>query len=344
MKKEVVLLTGAGGSVGIMALKHLIEHKDRYDIIATDINTKKVKKRLAPFNGKIKIVYGDINSKEHLSNITENIDYTIHLAAIIPPLADQFPDKAFEVNVNGTKLLTEYIRNNSPGSFFIYSSSISIYGDRINDPNISVGDPLIPSDGDEYAKTKIQAEKIVQDSGLDWTIFRLCAIMGNDNTRLDPLFFHMPLDTPLEIATTNDTGRAVVTALQHKDQLNHRIFNLGGGEKCRISYRDFISKAFIISGLGKMQFPEGAFAQQNFHCGYYQDGDELEKIIGFRKQTLDDYYHDLKDSISPFQYFSARLLGKFVQKKLLTKSDPYNALKNKNEALIQRFFHTPPSI
>jgi hypothetical protein len=53
--------------------------------------------------------------------------------------------------------------------------------------------------------------------------------------KLDPLLFHMPLNTCIEMATTRDTGYALVEALEHVAELQGRTFNLGGGEKCPVT-------------------------------------------------------------------------------------------------------------
>ena len=42
---------------------------------------------------------------------------------------------------------------------------------------IRVGDPLVPSEGDYYATTKIAAEREVRTGPLDWTILRLSAVI-----------------------------------------------------------------------------------------------------------------------------------------------------------------------
>ena len=77
----------------------------------------------------------------------------------------------------GEGSLVESLEKNSPNSFFVYSSSISVYGDRLQNPNIKVTDSLLPSQGDEYAVTKIEAERLIQNSALDWSIFRLAAVL-----------------------------------------------------------------------------------------------------------------------------------------------------------------------
>ena len=92
---------------------------------------------------------------------------------------------------------------------------------------IRVGDALRPSEGDEYAKTKILAEQLIQESKLDWCILRLSAIMGVDNHKLSGLIFHMPLATPMEITTPEDTGLAFANAIAKRELLSKLIWNPG---------------------------------------------------------------------------------------------------------------------
>jgi len=337
MEPKNILITGATGTVGIEVLKQFATSVDKYNITAFDIKTKQSVKKLSQFKNKIKIVFGDISNINDVKKISKNKDFVIHLAAIIPPLADEKPELAYKINTQGTKKLIKQLEQNSPDTFFLFSSSISVYGDRLKNPHIKVNDLLNPSIGDEYAITKIEAENIITSSNLNWSIFRLCAIMGGH--KISKLMFHQPLETSLEIATPEDTARAFVNAIDYKPQLNKKIFNLGGGEKCRIIYKDFLEKSFEIYGLGKLDFPVKAFAEKNFHCGYYTDGKELEDILHFRNDTLNSYFEKEKTKITTFQIVITSLLKKFIKKRLLKKSEPYFAFKTNNKNLIKQFFN-----
>lgn len=335
-KRKRVLLTGASGTVGYEVLKQLVDLEGKYVVTAYDVGTSKSKKKLSPFRDTVRIIYGDISRQENLDKITTDQDVIIHLAAIIPPLADDLPELAHKVNVEGTRKLIEALEKNSPESFFLYSSSISVYGDRLKTPMISVSDPLIPSEGDAYAKTKIEAERIVENSKLDWSIFRLAAIMGGH--KISKLMFEQPLDTSLEIATPEDTGRAFVKAIEKQERLSKQIFNLGGGSSCRISYKDFLINSFHIYGLGKLDFPKKAFAEKNFHCGYYEDGNELARILHFRNDTLADYFDKEIKKVSSLQKGITAIFKQPIKYFLLKKSEPYAAFKKNNEILKQHFF------
>lgn len=334
-KKLNVLLTGASGTVGSEVLHQLIDRKD-ISLTVFDVKTPKSEKIFKPYLDKANFVFGDISNEADVISIAKNKDIVIHLAAIIPPLADEKPDLAYKVNVKGTENLVLALQVYSPDAFFMYSSSVSVYGDRVENPNIRVGDPLTPSVGDEYALTKLKCEKMLQKSSLQWTIFRLGAIMGNH--KISKLMFHMPLNTTMEICTPADTARAFVHGIEKSAELKGRIFNLGGGKQCTTSYENFLQRSFDIFGLGKLNFTPNAFATQNFHCGYYADGDDLENILHFRRDDLESYFRKVKKGVSPFLKFLATLFRFPVKKYLQAQSEPLKALKEVDKELIERFF------
>lgn len=334
--KKRILLTGASGTVGFETLKHLVKIPE-YKITVFDVESPRSIKMLKPFRDRVEIIYGDITDAESVESIAQNKDVAIHLAAIIPPLADNMPDLAYRINVQGTKNLIDALEKNSPRCFLLFSSSVSVYGDRIKNPKIYVADELNPSQGDKYGETKVLCEKLIQQSNLPWSIFRLAAIMGNH--KISKLMFHMPLDTPMEICTPEDTGRAFANAIDFQNQLEKQIFNLGGGEDCVISYRSFLDRMFDAFGLGKVNFPEKAFAEKNFHCGILADGYELEKIISFRRQNLSDYFELVDQRVNPYQKKITILLKIFIKRWLLSQSEPYRAFRKGNVSEIEHFFN-----
>lgn len=151
--------------------------------------------------------------------------------------------------------------------------------------------------------------------------------------------FHQPLNTALEIATPRDTARAFVNGIEKQVQLSKNSFNLGGGEACRISYQRFLERSFKIFGLGQLDFPKYSFADKNFHCGYYQDGADLENIVHFRQDSLDDYFKMEEEKVSFGRKFATTLFNKTIKWFLLQKSEPYEAYKKKNLAQMKYYFN-----
>ncbi|MEC5165495.1 nucleoside-diphosphate-sugar epimerase [Flavobacterium sp. PL11] len=335
MIKKNILITGASGTVGFEVLKQLIEINS-YSLLVFDKKTKNSVRKFKPYHNKIQIIYGDITNIEDLAFI-KNIDVVIHLAAVIPPFADDFPEIAQKVNLRGTRNLLSQLENYSPNAFMMYSSSISVYGDRVLNPYIKVDDLLEPSDGDHYGITKMAAEKTIKDSNLNYTIFRLAAIMGNH--KISKLMFHQPLNTALEIATPHDAARAFVNGIEKQKELSRKIFNLGGGIDCRIIYKDFLEQSFAIFGMGKVNFPNHTFAEKNFHCGYYADGDDLEHIVHFRKDTLNDYFKMEKQKVHFANKIVTTLFKDPIKWFLLKKSEPYQAYKSQDLLKMNHYFN-----
>jgi len=335
--KTKVLITGGSGTVGRELIQLLLKDST-FQITCFDLKSRKNILFYESIDSKANIIYGDIRNFDDVQKAIQNQDFVIHLAAIIPPLADQHPVLAHQVNVLGTGNIINAIEKSIHAPFLIYSSSVSVYGDRVKNPYISVQDTLCPSDRDEYGKTKVEAERMIQHAKIDWTIFRLTAIMGYRNHKMGSIMFHMPLDTPIELCTPKDTALALRNALDHAPALKGNIYNLSGGERCRIDYRSFLERSFQCYGLGKFNFPEQAFATRNFHCGYFTDGDQLEDILHFRSDTIETYFRNLEQSIPWYERWGAWLFSPIIKRVLLCSSEPLRALRKHNFCEIQHFF------
>ena len=169
-----ILLTGASGGIGYEVFQQLLKAKG----IKISIYIRKSKaniKRFKQYRDLANIIYGDLKSKEDLIQIKEPYDAVIHLAAIIPPIAYRSESNTYNVNVRATQNLLDHFESYCPKAFFMFSSSVAIYGDRLETPEIRVTDSLHHEDKDFYVQTKIKAEKAVQKSKLQWSIFRLTA-------------------------------------------------------------------------------------------------------------------------------------------------------------------------
>ncbi len=333
-----VLLTGAGGNIGREVVEILVRRTYKYRLRVFDLDTPRNREFFDRFGGRLDIYLGDITRPEDLIEATKGVDVVFHMASIIPPLALDRPELAYKVNVGGTRNLTEALRKQSPDAFILMASSVATYGDRFLNPFIRVGDPLIPATGDTYAETKIEMERIIQESGIRWSIYRLAAIMGAGNHNAPKLMFRMPLEQIMEICTPRDTARAFVNTLEHREEIEGRIFNLGGGADCTTTYSEFLANNMKIYGLAPLDFPYRAFAQKNFHCGYFEDGDELEEILHFRRDTLADYYALVQDHTPWIQKLATMGISKIVKSYLLSKSEPYRAWKERDNEAMKLYF------
>ncbi|MHA1642456.1 MAG: NAD-dependent epimerase/dehydratase family protein [Promethearchaeota archaeon] len=317
-----ILLTGAFGNIGLYTLRELL--KRNHYVRVFDILNKINKKLANKFKKKVEIFWGDLRNYSDVEKAIENVDFVIHLAAIIPPLADENPELAKEVNVRGTYNIVKAIKAQSIPPKLIFTSSIAVYGDRRKNPLIRVSDPLKPSKGDIYALTKIAAEKIVREAGIDYTIFRLTYITSVEKLDLDPLMFKMPLDTYIEICQAKDVAFALANALE-SNEVWGKIFNIAGGEKCRTTYKEYLNNMMEIFGLGRNFLPEQAYDNKDFHCGY-MDTTESQKILKYQRHTLEDYYNEVREKVGVKRHFMV-LIKNLLRTILLKKSEPYQKFR-----------------
>jgi nucleoside-diphosphate-sugar epimerase len=324
-----VLITGGFGNVGTSTVEACLKNGDIVTVLESDhpANRRRAShlmRRWSRCGIPPRIIFGDIRDPATAREAVAAQDAVIHLAALIPPAADRNPEFAWSVNVGGTATLLAACAEESTKPRFVFASSVATYGDRLSDYWIKSSDPLRPSPGDEYGRTKVKAEELVRNSGLPYSILRLSAIMSRKKLDPDPLLFSMPLATKLEICHTEDTGRAFAQAARREEALG-RVFDIGGGENCRCEYRGFLDRMLRLLGIGgiggKTGLPESAFATSGFHCGWYADSDEAENVLRFRRKTLDDYFREVALETQWFRPL-ASLVAPLIRSRLLAAS-PY---------------------
>ncbi|MGH3563855.1 MAG: NAD-dependent epimerase/dehydratase family protein, partial [Mycobacterium sp.] len=142
----------------------------------------------------------------------------IHLAALIPPLIYQRRGLARKVNVDATgHLLAAAAKGPNPPRF-VQASSIAVYGSRNPHTVSGVLTADTPTDpADVYGDHKVQAERLVRGSGLDWVILRLGGVLTVEPApymKLDNLYFEglLPTDGRLQTVDVRDVASAFTAA------------------------------------------------------------------------------------------------------------------------------------
>ncbi|MFO8019772.1 MAG: NAD(P)-dependent oxidoreductase [Promethearchaeia archaeon] len=319
MNKKI-LLTGGFGLCGRATLDELL--KKDYDITVFEINTTENRDIAKKYQEKVEIVWGDIRNFDDVKKSVKGKDFVIHMAAILPPLADENPKLARGVNVEGTKNIIKSMEKADQEAKLIYTSSIAIYGDRRQNPYIHVSDDPNPGD-DIYAQQKLECEELIKGSKLNWTILRLTYIVSMEKLDLNPLMYHMPLETCIEICHANDVGLALANAIESKEVWG-KILNIAGGTKCRIIYGDYIHRMLEIFGLGGDLLPKDAFSDKAFHCGF-MDTKKSQKLLQYQRYTLDNFFEDVKETVKVSRFFIKifQLIVRPIAKKYLLDKSPF---------------------
>ncbi|MHA2048900.1 MAG: NAD-dependent epimerase/dehydratase family protein [Promethearchaeota archaeon] len=318
-----ILLTGSFGNVGLSTLRELLTRN--YDVRAFDVKNKKNRHLARKYKDQVEILWGDLRNFSDVEKAVKGCDVVIHVAAIIPPLADKKPKFAESVNVGGTSNVIKAMERQPIKPKLIFTSSVAIYGDRLRNPLITPSDPLNPNQDDEYAIQKVKCEEIIRSSGIEWAIFRLTYIVSTNKLQMDPLMFEMPLDTCIEICDTKDVGLALANAIE-TDEVWGAILHIAGGEQCRITYRDYLNEMLDIFGIGINVLPEEAFSTKGFHCGFLTT-DTSQSLLNYQRHTIDDYFYEVRKKVA-FSRFWNMMFRPFAKKYLLNKSYYYKEYIN----------------
>jgi len=169
-----VLLTGSDGFVGAALSRDL--RQAGHQVIGTCYYR-------APGANEVFLDLTDPKSFDKLPS--SPFDAVVHAAGTVD---QRVPRKLmFAVNAEGTKRLASWAKANGT-PHLIYLSSISVYGWKTMGQNRtedrtrrSRGIPVVP-----YMGSKVRAECYMEESGLDYTILRLPAVLGKQDSYFSP--------------------------------------------------------------------------------------------------------------------------------------------------------------
>lgn len=174
MKK--VLVTGANGFLG----QHLscFLKEAGFEVIATGKGPCRIEKCAG-----IKYVESDLTNKEAVAEmlLKTSPDVIIHNAALSKPdECESNKTLCLQVNVDTTKFLLE-----ATDAHFIYISTDFVFGENGPHAEDAETGPL-----NFYGESKLRAEKLVMQSGKDYTIVRPVFIYGASGPGMRPSFLH----------------------------------------------------------------------------------------------------------------------------------------------------------
>jgi nucleoside-diphosphate-sugar epimerase len=235
-------------------------------------------------------MWGDITRPDSVQKALEGVDAVVHMAGILPPLAYQKPELAKKVNVDGTKIIVDLIKERGGNIPFLFTSSVAAFG-----PTPAASQPLCPektkpNPRGAYGETKLQAESIIRESGIDYIILRLTATMYLNFSISDlKRMFTVPLNNRVEYCHPNDTASAILNAIKNFDQAKGNILVISGGPEQRMLYKDMIRAMMGIMGLPLP--PAHKFTTEPYYLDWY-DTTKSQELLKFQRHTFADYLKD----------------------------------------------------
>lgn len=170
MKK--ILVTGGAGYIGSVLCRQLL-NKGYFvrildilnfggDAIAELLNFK-----------SFEFILGDVRKKEDVTKALKEIDYVVHLAAIVgDPACAKKPELAWETNFESSKIIYE-LANKYNVKKMIYASTCSNYGKMDNsDSYVDENSKLAPIS--VYAETKVKTENYLLNQNINNICIPVC--------------------------------------------------------------------------------------------------------------------------------------------------------------------------
>ena len=313
-----VLLTGAFGNIGASALEALTGRG--HQVRCFDVKTAANKQAARKIQGRAEVFWGDLRNPHDVVAAVQGQDVVVHLAFVIPTnlsatgvSSEVDPEWARSINVGGSQNLLEAMKAQPTPPKLLFTSSLHIYGRTHGQPPPRTVDD-IPQPIEAYAKHKVECERMVKESGLTWTIFRLAAALPV-RLVLDPDMFDVPLDNRIEFVHTRDVGLAIANALE-EDRVWGGTWLIGGGPACQLYQRDIVGGVLDAVGVGML--PEEAFTDVPYPTDWL-DTAESQEVLQFQRRTLDDYIAEVRGLLG----FRRHLIVAFrplIRRWLLSKS------------------------
>lgn len=227
-----VLITGATGFLGKYLIEELLDNN--YEVVAQG----RKEKVLAEIKEKYKVETIKC-SLEEIDNIELKVDYVIHAAAL-STVWGRWKD-FYNSNVLGTQKVIEFCKKNKVKRL-VHVSSPSIYSSKRDRLNIDESDFDEKNKLNYYIRTKIMAEKLVNEidkDTLETVIIRPRGLFGIGDTSIIPRLINAnrKIGVPLfnkgknivDITCVENVALALRLALESKDAVG-KTYNITNGE------------------------------------------------------------------------------------------------------------------
>ena len=171
---EKILITGASGFIGSFLVEEALERG--LEVWAAVRGSSSRQWLQDP---RIHFVELNLSSADDLKKALQEVsfDYVVH-AAGVTKCKDRRDFR--RINAEGTRNLVEALKTTQPAlRRLVYLSSLSIFGAiREEQPYQPIRESDVPQPNTEYGRSKLEAEQLLEDCGLDYIVLRPTGVYG----------------------------------------------------------------------------------------------------------------------------------------------------------------------
>lgn len=306
-----VLITGAFGLVGVPTVAQFAADGWRVVAIAHHRTSENLP-------DGVTIAKADLTDAGQVERVVSEVkpDVIVHLAAVIPPQIYRHHAMGRKVNVDATAALVRAAEAQPKPPRFVHASSGSLYGPR--NPHrltdlLTVDSPIRPTE--LYGSQKLEAEKIVRSSSLEWVLLRLGGVMSADPTAIpfspDTLFFGdaLPIDQRLHTVDARDVASACAAAATA--DVVGEIFLIAGDDTHKIRHCDNMRAMAAARGL--TGYPLGRPGDPDDDESWYPYGDWMDvtraqEALSFQHYSYPDMLAEQRANVG-WKYYPTRLVA-----------------------------------
>lgn len=314
MTANTVLVTGAFGNLG---QKVLAELKQRgFHVRATDIDNPRNRKQVLRQTLHDELVWADLRTVDFRLLLVDCVA-VVHLAAVLPPITDNAPALAQDINVNATLRLLADMQAMPSKPLLVYPSSVTVFG--YPEPATRLMTPTDPTTAtDNYTAHKLAVEHALAASTVPWCVLRVgvsvdSRTLGADLSMMRKLFA-VSADNPVHYVHPKDVATAIANSINNPRATN-RVLLLGGDDSCRVTQHQFLSAALDALGVG---LPRELLGTERYYTSW-MDTVESNDILAFQHHNFASYQQDMQQRMQSLRRFFKYLapLMHWVMKKVL---------------------------
>jgi nucleoside-diphosphate-sugar epimerase len=254
-----ILVTGATGLVGERLVPRLVE-------AGLDCRLLLRTGKTCPSGATA--VTGDILDPSTLSEAVWGVSAIVHLAAVF---RSPDTDLIWRSNLEGTRNLIAAVQADAPDARFIMASTSNVYNRNAAQPGRET-DRVEPEQA--YPASKVAAEKLLRESGLNGSILRFPFVYGDGDGHLEML--------PKHLVASGFHPANRMSTIHHRDIATAMRMALAGSFDGRIVNisDEAPTTVYELVGLVGHQMEPSAEAMQN--PWYLHVDASLARSLGFR--------------------------------------------------------------
>ncbi len=287
-----ILVTGGAGYIGSVLVPTLLQQEHQVTVI-DNFRYGQTSLLDVCHDKNFKIIRGDVRDEKLMAKQLPETELIIPLACLTGfPICEKFPSEAEAINLGAIRTILKLRKKNQK---IIFPTTNSGYGMGQQDVYCTEETPLKPIS--LYGRTKVEAEKLILESGNSITLRLATAFGVSPRMRLDLLVndfvFRAVTDRFIILFESHfkrnfihvrDVASAFMHCMKNFDQMKNQAYNLGLSD-ANLSKKELCE--IIKTQVPDFYFTEAKVGEDPDKRNYIVSNEKIERT-GFKTQiTLD---------------------------------------------------------